>query len=163
MIKNSIEKSINDQINAELYSAYLYISMSAFFESQNLKGFAHWMQVQAKEETKHAMKFYGYLFERGGRVTLQAIEKPPVEWKSALEVFASTYEHEHKVTGRIHKMVDMANHENDHATAHFLMWYVDEQVEEEASAFDVVQKLKFIGDSTNGIYMLDKELGAREG
>jgi len=162
MIKNSIEKAINDQINAELYSAYLYLSMSAYFEGSNLHGFAHWMSVQAKEEMAHAMKFYNYTFERGGSVKLTSIEAPPAKWKSPLEAFESAYKHELKVTGLIHKLVDLARSEKDVATENFLMWYVDEQVEEEAHSDAIVQKLKLIKDSPNGLIMLDKELSGRE-
>jgi ferritin len=162
MIKNSIEKAINDQINAELYSAYLYLSMSAYFEGRNMPGFAHWMSVQAKEEVAHAMKFYNYTFERGGNVKLASIEAPPAKWKSPLEAFESAYKHELKVTGLIHKLVDLARSEKDVATENFLMWYVDEQVEEEAHSDAIVQKLKLIKDSANGLFMLDKELSGRE-
>ena len=162
MIKTSIEKAINEQINAELYSAYLYLSMASYFQSKNFGGFAHWMTVQAKEEVNHAMKFYGYIYERGGRVSLKAIDSPPVNWKSPLDVFESAYKHEVKVTGLIHKLVNLARSEKDVATENFLMWYVDEQVEEEASADAVVQKLKLIKDSANGLFMLDRELAQRE-
>jgi ferritin len=162
MIKKAIEKEINDQINAELYSAYLYLSMSAYFESKNLGGFAHWMTIQAKEEVNHAMKFYNHIYERGGRVTLKAIDSPPVNWKSALDAFESAYNHEVKVTGLIHKLVALARSEKDVATENFLMWYVDEQVEEEASADAIVQKLKLVKDSANGLFMLDRELSQRE-
>lgn len=162
MIKGTVEKPINDQINAELYSAYLYLAMSAYFEDQNLPGFAHWMALQANEEQEHAMKFYKFVFERGGRVTLGAIEAPPAQWKSPLDAFESAYKHEIKVTGLIHKLVDLARSEKDVATENFLMWYVNEQVEEEAHADAIVQKLKLIKDSPNGIFMLDKELSARE-
>lgn len=163
MIKSKIEKAINGQINAELYSAYLYLSMAAYFASENRNGMAHWMQVQAQEEMKHAMKFYGYVYEKGGKVTLKGIESPPTEWKSPLDVFENAYKHEVKVTGLINDLVKLARSEDDIATENFLMWYVDEQVEEEASADAIVQKLKFIKESANGLYMLDKELGSREG
>ena len=162
MIKGTVEKAINKQINAELYSAYLYLSMAAYLEDQNLPGFAHWMTLQAKEEQEHAMKFYGFVFERGGRVTLEAIDAPPAEWKSPLGVFQEAYKHEVKVTGLIHDLVALARSEKDVATENFLMWYVDEQVEEEAHADAIVQKLTRIKDSTNGMFMLDRELGARE-
>jgi ferritin len=162
MIKGTIEKAINDQINAELYSAYLYLSMSAYFEGTNLPGFAHWMSLQAKEEQEHAMKFYNFVFERGGKVTLASIEAPPVKWKSPLDVFESAYKHEVKVTGLIHKLVALARSEKDVATENFLMWYVDEQVEEEAHADAIVQRLKLIKDSANGLFMLDRQLSERE-
>lgn len=162
MIKGTIEKAINDQINAELYSAYLYLSMSAYFESNNLPGFAHWMSVQANEEQEHAMKFFKYVLERGGKITLASINAPPKEWKSPLDAFESVYKHELKVTALIHKLVDLARSQKDVATENFLMWYVDEQVEEEAHSDTILQKLKLIKDSANGLYMLDRELSARE-
>jgi ferritin len=163
MINSTMQKALNDQINAELYSSYLYLSMAAHFEGMNLGGFAHWMHVQAQEETKHAMKIYGYVFEKGGKVTLRAIEGPPSEWKSPLDVFENVYKHEVKVTGLIHKLVELARAEKDIATENFLMWFVTEQVEEEASADHIVQKLKLIKESSQGIFMLDKELGQRGG
>ena len=162
MLNSKIERAINDQINAELYSAYIYLSMSAYFEGINLPGFAHWMSLQAKEEVGHAMKFYSFVYERGGNVKLAAIEAPPVKWKSPLDVFESAYKHELKVTGLIHKLVALARAEKDVATENFLMWYVDEQVEEEAHSDAIVQKLKLIKDSANGLFMLDKELSGRE-
>jgi len=161
-IKPAVEKAINEQINAELYSAYLYLSMAAYFESINLKGFAHWMQVQAKEEAGHGMKLYGFVFERGGKVTLKAIEQPKTEWKSALNAFEDVYAHELKVTELINKLVEAARAENDVASENFFMWFIDEQVEEEAHALEAVQKLKMIGDHAQQIYMLDREMGKRE-
>jgi ferritin len=161
-IKPAVEKAINEQINAELYSAYLYLSMAAYFESQSLKGFAHWMQVQTKEEVGHAMKLFGFVFERGGKVTLKAIDNPQSSWKSPLNVFENVYEHEQKVTELINKLVELARSENDVAAENFLMWFIDEQVEEEAHSFLAVEKLKMAGDSKQGLYILDKELGARE-
>ena len=162
MLNSKIERAINDQINAELYSAYIYLSMSAYFEGINLPGFADWMSLQAKEEVGHAMKLYSFVYERGGNVKLAAIDAPPVKWKSPLDVFESAYKHELKVTGLIHKLVALARAEKDVATENFLMWYVDEQVEEEAQSDAIVQKLKLIKDSANGLYMLDKELSGRE-
>jgi len=162
MIKGTVEKAINNQINAELYSGYLYLSMSAYFEGQNLPGAAHWMALQAKEEYEHAMKFYNFVFERGGKVTLAAIDAPQAEWKSPLDVFENAYKHEVKVTGLIHDLVAISRSEKDVATENFLMWYVDEQVEEEADADAIVQKLKRIKESPNGLYMLDRELAGRE-
>ncbi len=163
MIKKTVEKAINNQINAELYSAYLYLSMSAYFEAKNLSGFAHWMNVQAQEEVNHALKFYNYIFERGGNVTLKSIDGPPAEWKSPLDVFESIYKHEVKVTGLIHNLVHLARSEKDVATENFLMWYIDEQVEEESSADEIVQKLKLIKESPQGLFMIDRELAQREG
>ena len=161
MLSEKMQKALNDQINAELYSAYLYLSMSAYFESLNLGGFANWMKVQAQEETVHAMKLYAYTNERGGRVKLGAVEAPPWEWDSPLAVFEAAYQHEQKVTGLINDLVKTAKGENDHATEIFLQWFVTEQVEEEASADAVVQQIKLVGDAPGGLFMLDRELGQR--
>ncbi len=161
MIKKKMENELNKQLNAELYSSYLYLSMSAYFESINLKGFANWMRVQAQEELVHAMKFYDYLNERGGRAVLMAIDAPPAKWQSPIAVFEHVYEHEQKVTGLIHDLVNLALSESDHATNNFLQWFVAEQVEEESSADEIVQKLKLIGDARGGVFMLDRELGQR--
>ena len=161
MINEKVQESINDQINAEMYSAYLYLAMEAFFQSKNLDGFANWMRIQAKEEMTHAMKFYDYLIERGGTVTLEAINKPDAKWNSPLDAFEAAYKHEQYVTSRINDMVDLAITENDHATRNMLQWYVDEQVEEEASAESIVEKLKMVKDAPGGMYMIDKELGQR--
>lgn len=161
MIKEKIEEAINKQINAELYSSYLYLSMSAYFELINLKGCANWMRVQTQEELVHVMKFYDYLIERGGRVVLSSIESPPTEWASPLAVFEHAYQHEQKVTGLINNLVNLAIAEQDHATNNFLQWFVSEQVEEEASADEVVQKIKLMGDAHGGLFMLDRELAQR--
>ena len=161
MIKEKIQDALNKQINAELYSSYLYLSMSAYFESINLKGFASWMRVQTQEELVHAMKFYDYLIERGGKVVLSSIESPPTEWSSPLAIFENAYQHEQKVTGLINDLVDLAIAEKDHATNIILQWFVSEQVEEEASADEVVQKIKLMGDARGGIFMLDRELAQR--
>ena len=161
MLSERMMKSLNKQLNAELYSAYLYLSMAAYFESKNLKGFANWMRVQAQEELMHAMKFFDYINERGGRVYLEAIEKPPTEWKSPLDVFEATYEHEMKVTSMINDLVNMAMEEKDHATYNMLQWFVAEQVEEEASADEVRQQLRMIKEDGRGIMMLDRELKQR--
>lgn len=161
MIKEKIEEVINQQINAELYSGYLYLSMASYFESNNLNGFANWMHVQNLEEQSHAMKFYQYLNERGGRVKLMPIDGPKLEWKSPIEAFEDAYEHEQKVTAMINNMVEIAWAEKDHATYNMLQWFVDEQVEEEASALEIVEKLKMIGDAPGVMYMLDKEMSAR--
>ena len=161
MLKENIQNALNKQLNAEIYSAYLYLAMSAYFESTNLKGFANWMQVQAQEEMAHAMKFYTYIFERGGRVTLSALDAPPKKWESPIAVFESTLQHEKKVTGLINGLVDLASSEKDHATCNFLQWFVDEQVEEETSADEMVQKTKLVADEHDGLFILDKELGQR--
>ena len=161
MVNNKIEGALNQQLNAELYSSYLYLSMSAYFQSINLPGFANWMRVQAQEELVHAMKFYDFINERGGRVMLQQVKAPPAEWSSPLDVFENAYKHEQKVTGLINDLVNLAVGERDHATNIFLQWFVTEQVEEEASADEVVQKLKLVGDDSGGLFMLDGEMGQR--
>ena len=161
MIDERMQEALNKQLNAEVYSAYLYLSMSAYFQSVNLGGFANWMRVQWQEELAHAMKFYDYVNERGGRVVLQAVEAPPLEWDSPLAAFEHVYEHEQKVTGMINKLVDLAVEARDHATNNFLQWFVSEQVEEEASADEVVQKLRLVGDDPSGLFMIDQELGQR--
>jgi len=162
VLKQKIEKALNKQINAELWSAYLYLSMSAYFESINLSGFANWMRVQAQEEVGHAMKFYTHVIERRGRVIVSAITAPPTTWKSPLNVFEDAFKHEQKVTGVIHDIANMAAAEKDHATVSMLQWFIDEQVEEEASTDAIVQKLKMIGTNTSGLYMLDRELAQRK-
>ena len=161
MLKAKIEKAINKQINAELWSGYLYLSMSSYFESIGLSGFANWMWIQAREEATHAMRLYKHVIERGGRVILSEIEKVPTQWKSPLDAFEETYNHEQKVTGLINDLVDLAIKEKDHATVNMLQWFIDEQVEEEGSADEIVQKLKLIGKNTSGLFMLDQELGQR--
>ena len=161
MLSERMMKALNKQLNAELYSAYLYLSMAAYFESKNLKGFTNWMRAQAQEELAHAMKFFDYINERGGRVYLEAIERPPTEWKSPLDVFEATYEHEVKVTSMINDLVNMAMEEKDHATYNMLQWFVAEQVEEEASADEIRQQLRMIKEDGRGIMMLDRELKQR--
>jgi ferritin len=162
MITKKMQDALNAQINAELYSAYLYLAMAAYFEDQNLKGMAHWMEKQAAEEYEHAKKFYDFIFERGGRVTLKAIDTPPVAWKSPLEVFRESYAHEQKVTRLIYDLVELASAEKDHAASVLLDWYVEEQVEEEASAAEIVAHLEAVKDSPPALFMLDSRLGARE-
>jgi ferritin len=161
MLSKTVQDALNGQINAELYSSYLYYSMSAYFEDAGLSGFASWMRAQAIEEMIHANKFFGYINDRGGRVELAAIEAPPIEWDSAHQVVQDTYDHEVKVTGLINGLVDVAKAESDHNTYNFLQWFVEEQVEEEASADDILSKLKLIKDSPSGLFMLDRDLGQR--
>jgi len=161
MLNNDMEKALNAQVNAEMYSAYLYLSMSAYFQSKSLGGFASWMRVQAQEEMVHAMKIYDFINERGGRVILELIEAPPTEWDSPLATMEAVYEHEQKVTGLINELVELALEKHDHATNIFLQWFVSEQVEEEDSANDVVEKIKLMGDARGGLFMLDRELGQR--
>ena len=161
MLNNDMEKALNAQVNAEMYSAYLYLSMSAYFQSKSLGGFASWMRVQAQEEMVHAMKLYDFINERGGRVILAPIEAPPTEWNSPLATMEAVYEHEQKVTGLINELLELALEKHDHATNIFLQWFVSEQVEEEDSANDVVEKIKLMGDARGGLFMLDRELGQR--
>ncbi|MFP4620031.1 MAG: ferritin [Bacteroidales bacterium] len=162
MLSEKMEKALNKQINAEMYSAYLYLAMSAYFEDQNLTGFANWMYIQAQEEMTHAMKIYRYINERGGRVRLEAIEEPPKEWDDALKVAEEVYSHEQKVTGMIHDLVNLAREEKDHGTDNMLQWFVAEQVEEEANADELLQNLKLIGGKGQGLLMLDRELSQRQ-
>jgi len=162
-MNSKIETAFNKQINAELYSSYLYLSMAAYFESQNLKGMAHWMRLQAQEEDMHGMKFFDFINECGGKVVLTAIEGPRTEWSGPLAVFEEAYEHERKVTGLIHDLVDLAIKERDHAANVFLQWFVTEQIEEEASAQEIRDKLRLIQDSPGPLFMIDRELGQRPG
>jgi ferritin len=161
MLSEKMEKALNEQIMWELYSSYLYLSMSAHFLSANLSGFANWMRVQAQEELVHAIKFYDFVNERGGRVVLQTIKAPPSEWTTPVSVFEDTLKHERQVTKRINDLVDVALKEKDHATNIFLQWFVTEQVEEEASAKEILEKLKLLGDARGGLFMMDRELAQR--
>jgi len=160
-IIKKMEDALNKQINAELYSAYLYMSMSANFESMNLKGCANWMRIQAQEEMTHSDKFYKYLIDRGGNVILDSIGKPPAKWKTPLMAFTQAYKHEQKITGMINNLVNIAKELKDHASESMLQWFVDEQVEEEASADEIVEKLKLMQDAPGGLYMMDQELAKR--
>ncbi len=161
MISKKMEKALNVQVNAELYSAYLYLSMAAYFESSRLNGFANWMRCQTQEEVLHAMKIYNHINERGGRVKLTTIEVPKIEWKSPPDAFNDALAHERKVTIMINNLVDLAMSEHDHASNSFLQWFVDEQVEEENSAGNIIDKLTLIGDAPGGLFMIDSELAAR--
>lgn len=161
MLSTKMEKAFNDQINAELFSAYLYLSMVAYFQDQNLDGFAHWMTLQSQEEVEHAMKLFQFVNERGGRVTLEAIDKPQEEWASPLAAMEGALAHEQYITQRIHELVDLAWAEKDHASVSFLTWFVDEQVEEEDSASALVHKLRLVGDHGGGLFMLDRDMGSR--
>lgn len=161
MISKKTEGALNEQINAELYSAYLYLSMEAYFESVSLPGFANWMRIQTQEEVMHAIKIYDFVNERSGRVILKAIEQPQSQWQSPLDAFESVYKHEQKVTGLINNLVNLAIEEKDHATNAFLQWFVNEQVEEEKNASDIVGKLKLIEANPQALYMIDKEMAQR--
>ena len=158
----TLQSAFNEQINHELYSAYFYLSMAAYFEAKNLPGFANWMKVQAKEETGHAMKFYDFIFDRGGIVTLKAIAQPQTEFKSPLEVFKQVLEHEKKVTALINKLYEQALAEKDYPSQVMLQWFIDEQVEEEKNASDIIARLEMIGDSKGSLLYLDHELGKRK-
>jgi len=162
MISKTMESALSKQVNRELYSAYLYLGMSLYFESMSLKGFAKWMRIQAKEEQAHAMKIYDYILARGGKVTLMDIEAPKGKWASAGKVFEETYAHEQKVTGMINGLVDLAKKENDHATFEMLQWFVKEQVEEEEHASDILNQIRIVGDIPGHLFWLDHQLGKRE-
>ena len=161
MLNQKIQDALNEQIKNELYSAYLYLSMAAYCESVNMPGMAHWMRMQELEERMHALKMFDFVNERGGRVVLQAIDQPPAEFKSLLDVFEKTLAHEQKVTAMINDLYALAVQEKDYASQIFLQWFVTEQVEEEDSVGQVIETLKMIGDSRQGLLMLDRELGGR--
>ena len=161
MIKENIEKALNQQLNQELYAFYVYLSMSAYFESMNLNGFANWMRFQAEEEKNHGLKFYDYILQANGRIDLKQIDAPKKSWKSVQEVFEDTYNHEKKVTESIYDIVDLSISERDHATHNFLQWFVREQVEEEATALKILEKIKLIGDNQGALFILDREMGSR--
>jgi len=161
MISKIMQDAINAHIQVEMYSANLYLSMSAYCESINFKGFAHWMRVQSQEEMQHAMKLFDYLNDRGGRVLLGTLEQPPQDFKSPRDMFEQTLEHEKKITAKIYLLYETAMSEKDYATQSLLQWFITEQVEEEAGASEYVEKLRMIGESSNAIFMVDKELGKR--
>jgi len=161
MLSRKMEKALNGQVNAELYSAYLYLSMAANFTAQNWVGAAKWMRVQAGEEFKHAMRFYDFILACNSKVVLDPIAKPPTQWPTLLAAFEAAYAHEQKVTGLINGLVELAEDEKDHASEAFLQWFVNEQVEEEANALHIVQQLRLIGDSKGSLFMLDHQLGKR--
>ncbi len=161
MINEKMQNAFNDQINKEFYSEYLYLSMKAYFERLNLKGFVNWFSVQVQEEHAHAMGMFDYVHERGGEVELEAIEKPETKWASPLACFEQVLQHEEFVTSRINALMDVADEVKDRAALSFLNWYLKEQVEEEASVGDVLATLKLIGDDKKALLMLDKDLAAR--
>ncbi len=161
MMNKKLEKAFNNQINKELYSEYLYMSMYAYFDRMNLQGFKNWMNVQMQEEHAHAMGMFNYLHERGGKVVLQAIEQPETDWKSPVALFEHVLKHEQYVTSLINKLMDVADEVKDRAAVSFLDWYLKEQVEEEANVSKVLKTLKMVIDDKNSLYMYDKELAAR--
>ena len=162
MLSEKMLNALNEQLNRELYSAYLYFSMAAYFEDMNLEGFANWMKAQAEEELGHVLRFYNYIYDRNGRVELKAVQEPPKEWDSPLAAFEAAYEHEKFITRHIHELAALAEEEKDYSTRAFLEWFINEQVEEEANVKKIVDKLKFAKDSPQVIFMLDQELGQRQ-
>ncbi len=160
-IKQEMVDALNEQINAEFYSAYLYLSMAAWFEDKNLGGFASWFRSQYLEENTHGMRIFNFVNERGGRILLKPVAEPEKEWNSIIEIFEQVAEHEAHVTELIHNLIAMARSMNDYATESFLMFFVDEQVEEEASVGDLLAKLKLIGDSKNALFQMDGYLKKR--
>jgi ferritin len=163
MINKPMQDAINEQINKELFSSYLYLSMAAYFEAKNLSGFGNWMRVQAEEERQHAMKFYDFVLETGGKVTLKAIDAPKTEWNSNLEVAEEVAAHEAKVTASIYALYELALKEKDYPAQIMLQWFINEQVEEEKNAADIVADLKMIEERGTAVLMLDKQLGKRKG
>ncbi|HSD64566.1 MAG TPA: ferritin [Ignavibacteriaceae bacterium] len=161
MLKDKIQKALNAQLNLEMASSYLYLSMATYFENVNFNGFASWMKIQSGEEYGHAMKIYSYINQRNGKVNLMKIDAPKSEWKDAVEVFSDTLKHEQNVTEKIGNLVELSLTDKDYATNTFLQWFVTEQVEEEATAINILDKIKMIGDNRNGLFLLDRELGMR--
>ena len=162
-IGKAMQDAMNEQINKEFFSSYLYLSMAAYFEDKNLTGFAHWMRLQADEEREHAMKFYNFILDAGGRVQLKAIDAPATEWKSNLEVAEQVAEHESKVTASIHALYELALQEKDYAAQVMLQWFISEQVEEEKNATELVAKLRLIEERGTAVLMLDHRLSKRSG
>ena len=161
-LSKKMQDAMNEQIREELASAYIYLTMAAYCESLNLPGFAKWMVAQSGEEMEHAMKFYGHIHERGGRVLLQAIEQPPLEFDGVIDVFEKTLEHEQYITGCIHKLYALAVEENDYASLSTLQWFVDEQVEEEETAGGILDALKMVGTKGQALFLMDRQLGQRD-
>ena len=161
MLKDKVQKALNKQLNEEFYSSYAYLSMSAYFSTQNLDGMAHWLRLQSQEEYMHAMKIFDYIIQRDGKVNLLKVDPPKTVWKTALDIFQEAYNQERVVTKSIDEIVELAFTEKDHATYAFMQWFVTEQVEEESAALKTLDKVKLVGDSKNGLYLLDKELGQR--
>jgi ferritin len=160
-ISSSMQKALNGQINKEFGASYLYLAMAAYFAEKNLNGFASWMRMQGVEEAKHAMKIFAFVEDRGGRVTLEAIDRPPPDFPSPIAVFEHARDHESKVSAGIHQLFELAGSEKDYATQAMLQWFITEQVEEEKTSTEIVDTLRMIGDNASGLYMFDKELGRR--
>jgi len=163
MIGKPMQDAMNEQINKELFSSYLYLSMAAYFEDKNLAGFANWMRIQADEEREHAMKFYDFILDRGGRVYLKAIDAPKTDWNSNLEVAEEVAAHESKVTASIYALYELALKEKDYPAQVMLQWFITEQVEEEKNAAEIVADLKLIDERGTAVFVLDKQLGKRKG
>ena len=161
MLDNQMQEELNQQIQEETYSSYIYLSMAAWLEENGYKGMATWMRVQAREEKIHADIFYNFIMERGGHVQLEAIQAPPDSWANPLELFEAALEHEEHITGRINHMMNVAIEVKDHASAQMLQWFVEEQVEEEANVGEAVQQLSIAGDQANAVLMIDREMGTR--
>ena len=161
MLSKKMQDALNAQINAEYYSSYLYLAMAAYAQEINLKGFSNWFKVQGQEEMLHVMKFFTYVLERRGRVELTAIQAPPVRWEGPLALFEASLKHEQHVTGLINKLIELSLGENDHATHNMLQWFVNEQVEEESAADEVLQQLKLAHETPAALFMIDRELGTR--
>lgn len=161
MISKKMASALNAHLNFEFYSSYIYVSMASHAHHMGLKGFANWFNVQVQEELVHVQRIYNYILNQGEKVVLEAIEKPRNKFDSPLALFEITLEHERQVTARINKLAGLARKENDHATSTMLQWFITEQVEEESAAGDIIQQLKLVGNSGNGLFLVDKELGAR--
>jgi len=161
MLSKTMEKALNDQINKEMFSSYLYLAMSAYLSTQYLEGFAKFFKVQSQEEMNHAMKLFGYINERGGQVVLDKLDKPQTNYKDIEEIFTQTLEHEKFITKSIHELVELAIQEKDHASKSFLDWYVNEQVEEEANMDNWLAKIKMVGNKGQALIMMDVHAGQR--
>jgi ferritin len=161
MISDKMQAALNEQVNKEFFSAYMYLAMSAYCNTLGLPGFAHWMRMQYEEEIMHVTKMYDYIMDQGGEMELLAIEKPEKEYGTPLEIFTTTLEHEQLVTGLIHRLMDLAVEERDYATQTFLQWYVTEQVEEESNVNDILSPLRMVGDDKGGLMMIDQQLAGR--
>ena len=161
MLKKKVEEALNEQLNREFYSAYLYLSMSAYFDSIDLPGFAHYMKVQYQEESAHAIRIFNYLINVGAKIQLKTIEQPKNIWKDVIEVFEETHKHECYITDSINSVLATAHKEHDYATINMLQWFIGEQVEEEASASQLITKIKLVKDNPSALYLFDQELGQR--
>jgi ferritin len=162
MINKKINEAFNEQINEEIFSSYLYLSMATYFDNMGMTGFSHWFRLQAQEEMFHAMKFYHHIVERGGRVILKAIQEPEINWESTLNAFEAALKHEEHISACINDLMDLSMNEKDYASRSLLQWFVDEQVEEEASVTEIIDKLNLAGKQGHMVYMIDRELSARQ-